>query len=101
MRPGEFWEALAAYRENQSDERRHIAELARGVAMILFNVQVSKKDRISKPSQFWSMPWDEKVDDAESTEIHRLTHLTDEEKEAEVQKFLSRINNGQRTKHEG
>ena len=89
MRLGEFWEAMNAYNKEKEADRRHIGELARGVALRLFNVQVAQKSRISDASLFWPMPWDEiKVDDG----LERLEAMTDEERAEEVQKFLKKVN---------
>ena len=90
MRVGEFWEALAAYRENQMQERRHSAELVRGATMILFNVQVQKKYRVKDPAKFWRMPWDKADDGAEDREIKRLMNLSPEEQAEEARKFFER-----------
>lgn len=89
MRLGEFWEAMNAYNKEKEADRRHIGELARGVALRLFNVQVAQKSRISDAALFWPMPWDEiKVDDG----LERLEAMTDEERAEEVQKFLKKVN---------
>lgn len=59
MPVGEFWEAMRAYGERQEANARHIGELVRGAALRLFNVQLRRKDQISRPEKFWAMPWDE------------------------------------------
>jgi hypothetical protein len=88
MRPGEFWEAMDAHNKEKEADRRHGGELARGVALRLFNLQVDKKSRISDPAEFWPMPWDEpKVDE----ELERLESMTNEEKSEEARRFLERI----------
>jgi hypothetical protein len=88
MRLGEFWETVDAYNREKEAERKHAGELARGVAIRLFNIQVAKNSRITDPVKFWPMPWDEIPHDAE---LERLESLTDEEKTREAQKFLDRI----------
>lgn len=45
------------------------------------------------------MPWDE--GGTEMDEISRLTHLSDEEKKAEAEKFFKRVKHGNRTETEG
>jgi hypothetical protein len=96
MRVGEFWEALSAYRENQSEERRHTSELARGAALRLWNLQVDKKHRISDPVKFWRMPWDDIAEQEEEMEVKRLTSLSEEENAEEARKFFERIHHGER-----
>lgn len=89
MRLGEFWEAMDARNKEKEADRRHAGELARGIALRLFNIQVAPKSRISDASVFWPMPWDEiKVDE----ELERLEAMTDEERAEEVQKFLKKVN---------
>ena len=91
MRPGEFWEAMTAFREDEEQGRMHIGELVRGAALRLFNLQLQRKDRIADPRKFWRMPWDEDPDTAEAEEQKRLVNLTDEERAVEIKKFLSKI----------
>lgn len=96
MRVGEFFEALLAYRNEKSDDRKHIGELVRGATLRLFNLQLKSSDRIKDPTKFWAMPWDE-TEDINKEEIQRLNNLTDEERTAEAQKFLELINhNGEK-----
>ena len=96
MRPGEFWEALRAYNEQVSADRRHLGELVRGAALRLWNLQVAPKSRITDVRKFWSMPWDEDQD-GERREIKRLENLSEEETQKEVDKFLKKIGkNGKR-----
>lgn len=90
MRPGEYWEALAAWREDKEADRRHVAELIRGVGVRLFNIQLRPADRITDSSRFMPMPWDENIDEA--AEIDRLANLSAEEKNKEAQAFLESIN---------
>lgn len=96
MRPGEFWEALDAHNEEKNADRRHIGELVRGATLRLWNLQVDRQYRIPLPSKFWMMPWDETQETAELDEIKRLSGLSAEQTQAEVAKFLERVNNGRR-----
>lgn len=89
MRPGEFWEALRAYREEKDADRRHLGELARGMAYMLVNIQLKKKDRITSVKKFWPMPWDEPAE--QDSEVKRLNSLTDEERHQEALKFAKKI----------
>ena len=91
MRVGEFWEAIIVYRQNQAEERRHIAELTRGATMKLWNLQVDTRYRISDPKKFWPMPWDEDDEMDEVREEQRLASLTPEQQKEEAQKFFNRI----------
>ena len=90
MRPGEFWEALRAYNEQVSADRRHLGELVRGVGLRLWNLQVAPKSRITDVRKFWPMPWDEDQD-GELKEIKRLENLGEEETQKEIDKFLKKI----------
>ena len=99
MRPGEFWEALRAYNEEKSADRRHVGELARGAALRLWNLQVAEKSRIRNASKFWPMPWDDQK--SEEDEIKRLASLSEEEAKVEAEKFLKKINHGRRSESEG
>lgn len=94
MRVGEFFEALIAYRQEKSDDRRHMGELVRGATLRLFNLQLKPADRIKDPVKFWHMPWDEVSEDGmiNNEEIHRLNHLTEEEMMEEANKFMELIN---------
>lgn len=89
MRPGEFWEAFDAYREEKDADRRHIGELVRGAAFVLTNIQLKKKDRFKDPAKFWPMPWDDSR--TEQDEVNRLNSLSDEERNAEAAKFLKKV----------
>jgi len=89
MRPGEFWEALRAYNSKVSADRRHLGELVRGGTLRLWNLQVAKKSRITDPAKFWPMPWDELPDDTQ--EIRRLTNLSEEETQKEVEIFFAKL----------
>lgn len=98
MRVGEFWEAMNAYSAEKNADRQHIGELIRGAAIRLFNTQVKKP--ITRVQDFWSFPWDVNPEDFNASEIHRLDALTDDERQAEAQKFLDRINHGKQSKSE-
>lgn len=89
MRVGEFWEAMHAHNKEKEADRRHAGELARGIALRLFNIQLKPESRISDASRFWPMPWDEIIVDEE---MERLEAMPDEEKAEKVQDFLKRIN---------
>lgn len=91
MRPGEFWEAIVAWRADKEADRRHVAEVIRGVGVRLFNIQLKPKDQIKDARQFLPLPWDA---DDEDKEVDRLAHLTREERDAEARAFMEKINFG-------
>ena len=100
MRPGEFWEALSAHNEEVLADRRHLGELVRGATLRLFNLQVAQKHKMKDPAKFWPMPWDAPKEVGEQAEIHRLENLYEAGRQEEVNKFLSRLNNGTGTESE-
>lgn len=100
MRPGEFWEALSAHNEKVLADRRHLGELVRGATLRLFNLQVAQKHRMKDPAKFWPMPWDVSKETGEQAEIRRLENLDEAGRQEEVNKFLSRLNNGTGTESE-
>lgn len=100
MRLGEFWEALQAHRQEKEEDRMHIGELVRGAVLRLYNSERQPSHQILNPSKFWRMPWDD-PEEAEDNEIKRLTSLSDEDRKAEIEKFLKRIHGEQQSKPEG
>ena len=89
MRPGEFWEAMMAWQEDKEADRRHVAEVIRGVGVRLFNIQLKPKDQIRDIRKFLPLPWDDK--DHETGEIDRLNNLSIADKAAEAQALLERL----------
>ena len=85
MTLGEFQEAWKAYRDERDADRRHLGELARGMAARILNPFC--KGAIKDASRFWPMPWD----DNPSDEAARLDSLPPEEKQNEARKFLKKI----------
>ena len=90
MRPGEFWEAMIAWREDNEADRRHVAEVIRGVGVRLFNIQLKPKNQISDIRKFLPLPWDE--EDCSGEEVERLNSMSVEDKFAAAHSFLERIN---------
>ena len=90
MRPGEFWEAMMAWQADKEADRRHVAEVMRGVGDRLFNIQLKPEDQIKDVRKFLSLPWDE--DPERDEELERLSSLSPEERTAEAKEFLNRIN---------
>lgn len=91
MRPGEFWEAIVAWQADKEADRRHVAEVIRGVGVRLFNIQLKPKDQIKDVRDFLPLPWDA---DEEDKEVERLAHLTKEERDEEARAFIEKINFG-------
>lgn len=90
MRPGEFWEAIRVWQADKEADRRHVAEMIRGVGLRLFNIQLAQKDRIRDIRKFFPLPWDEEDDVDE--EAQRLSRLSQEERDREAQAFMKNIN---------
>lgn len=90
MRPGIFWEAMTAWRKDKEADRRHNAEVIRAVGVRLFNTQLKAKDQITDARKFLPLPWDE--EDKENGEVGRLNNLSLDEKAAEAQALLKRLN---------
>ena len=89
MRPGEFWEAMMAWQADKEADRRHVAEVIRGAAVRLFNIQLKAEDQIRDIRKFLPLPWDE--EEKQGEEIERLNALSKEEKDAAARDFLKRI----------
>lgn len=78
-----------AWQADKEADRRHVAEVIRGVGVRLFNIQLKPKDRIRDVRQFLPLPWDESTDDPE---VERLAHLTGEERDEAARAFMEKIN---------
>lgn len=89
MRPGEYWEAIRAWQADKEADRRHVAEMIRGVGLRLFNIQLKREDRITDVRKFFPLPWDEEDTDEEAL---RLSRLSQEERDKEAQAFMKNIN---------
>lgn len=92
MTPGEFWEALHAFREESEANRKHMGELARGLVVRIVNLFVGKGKQYSDASKLWPMPWDEQENMSET--VRELSALTDDERAEKAQDFLRKINDG-------
>lgn len=84
---GEFWEAMSVYQEEKDADRRHIGELVRGAAHLLWNIQVGEKNKIKDVATFWPMPWDTKTPGA----ADRLAGMTKEERDAAARDFIRQL----------
>lgn len=89
MTVGEFWEAWKAHQDEKLADRRHLGELARGMAARILNPFV--KGAIKDVRKFWPMPWDEEEKAADDAEMRRIIEMSPEERQLEAQKFLQRI----------
>ena len=78
-----------AWQEDKEADRRHVAEVIRGVGVRLFNIQLKPKDQIRDIRKFLPLPWDDK--DHETGEIDRLNNLSIADKAAEAQALLERL----------
>ena len=88
MRPGVFWEAIVAWQADKEADRRHVAEVIRGVGVRLFNIQLKPKDQIKDVRQFLPLPWDESDEDPE---VERLADLSKEERDEEARAFVAKL----------
>ena len=78
MTQGEFWEAMRAYREEKTADRRHLGELARGLGVRIINLFVKKP--IRDIEGFWPMPWDEKsTAEGIAADLNAMPHAKREE----------------------
>ena len=76
---------MTVWIEDRNAERRHEAEVIRGVGLRLFNIQLAKGKSL-KPNEFMPFPWDEEENDPGA-----LENLTDEEKKASLDKLLEKV----------
>ena len=80
---------MMAWQADKEADRRHVAEVIRGVGVRLFNIQLKPKDQIRDIRKFLPLPWDDK--DHETGEIDRLNNLSIADKAAEAQALLERL----------
>lgn len=93
MRLGEFWEALEVYWDEKRSDRRHVAELARGLGVRIVNTFVKKP--IKKVECFWRMPWDAREDDA----ARQMEALPIEKRAELARQFIERLDNGRKSEN--
>ena len=79
-----------AWQADKEADRRHVAEVIRGVGVRLFNIQLRPKDQIKDIRKFLPLPWDD--DEPNNEEAERLAALSKEEQAKEAKAFLDRIN---------
>lgn len=88
MTQGEFWEALAAFRDEAETNRRHIGELTRGLCIRIINLFIKKPYK--SVEDFWPMPWDEPIDTAEDIAAE-LNSMSRDERQDRAREFLQKI----------
>ena len=49
---------MMAWQADKEADRRHVAEVIRGVGVRLFNIQLKAKDQIKDVRKFLPLPWD-------------------------------------------
>ena len=79
-----------AWQADKEADRRHVAEMIRGVGVRLFNIQLKPKDQVKDIRKFFPLPWDD--EEPNNEEAERLASLSKEEQAAEAKAFLERIN---------
>ncbi len=77
---------MTVWIEDRNAERRHEAEVIRGVGLRLFNLQLAKGKSL-KPHEFMPFPWDEE----EKPNEGGLSDMTPEEKKASLDKLKELI----------
>lgn len=93
MRLGEFWEAMSAYWEEKGSDRRHVAELARGLGIRIRNMLAKKP--LNRLDKFWRMPWDSDGDEA----VKKIQALPVEERAKLAKQFIERLDNGRKSEN--
>jgi len=78
---------MTVWIEDRNAERRHEAEVIRGVGLRLFNLQLAKGKSL-QPHEFMPFPWDAEEDPDEGG----LDQLSEEEKQASLKALLEHVN---------
>lgn len=78
---------MTAWIEDRNAERRHEAEVIRGVGLRLFNLQLAKGKSL-QPHEFMPFPWDAEEEPDEGG----LDQLSEEEKRASLKALLEHVN---------
>ncbi|MBR4133105.1 MAG: hypothetical protein IKU04_01080 [Bacteroidales bacterium] len=98
MRMGEFFEAMDAFRNEAEGGRIHMGNLVRGLCIRVVNLFVAKKDRVNDERKFWPMPWDEPDEDDAVVVAKKLSKMSNEERQAKINDFLSKVGHVGNTK---
>jgi hypothetical protein len=78
---------MTVWIEDRNAERRHEAEVIRGVGLRLFNLQLAKGKSL-QPHEFMPFPWDAEEEPDEGG----LDQLSEEEKQASLKALLEHVN---------
>ena len=78
---------MTVWIEDRNAERRHEAEVIRGVGLRLFNLQLAKGKSL-QPHEFMPFPWDAEEEPDEGG----LDQLSEEEKRASLKALLEHVN---------
>ena len=77
---------MTVWIEDRNAERRHEAEVIRGVGLRLFNLQLAKGKSL-KPHEFMPFPWD----DEEEVDDGGLSEMSEEEKKASIAELMKHV----------
>ena len=78
---------MTVWIEDRNAERRHEAEVMRGVGLRLFNLQLAKGKSL-KPHEFMPFPWD----DDEVVDDGGLSEMSEEERKASIAELMKHVN---------
>lgn len=78
---------MTVWIEDRNAERRHEAEVIRGVGLRLFNLQLAKGKSL-QPHEFMPFPWDAEEEPDEGG----LDQLSEEEKQASLKALMEHVN---------
>ena len=76
---------MTTWVEDRNADRRHVAEVVRGVGLRLFNLQLEKGKKF-KAHEFLPFDWDE-----ESNDPGALENLTAEQKKDSLNKLMKHV----------
>ncbi len=77
---------MTVWIEDRNAERRHVAEVMRGVGLRLFNLQLAKGKSL-RAQEFMPFPWDD--DDPNDGGLSKMTF---EEKQASLKALMEHVN---------
>lgn len=82
MHIGTFFLKLRFFNKKIDEGIKERAELVRLQTLHLLNIQIEPSKRITKLTDFWSFPWDEKEDTG-------LSVKTEEEAQAQLERLIN------------
>ena len=77
---------MTVWIEDRNAERRHEAEVIRGVGLRLFNLQLAKGKSL-KPHEFMAFPWDPE----ENPDDGGLSRMNEDEKKASIAELMKHV----------